>query len=164
MRVVKRLTKQGCVIGLTLLNRVASFCSRSLRGRKSDFRHSQERGNHTVSDRGRRPRLQISTLALLTFPVQQLVAQDTTEFFEMRIRPILAQECYECHSEATKAKAGLLLDSRAGWEKGGDSGKVIIPGEPAESLLLKTISHEIEDQKMPKAGAKLDENVIEDLR
>ena len=44
------------------------------------------------------------------------------EFFESRIRPILAQECYECHSTATKQKGGLVLDSRPGWQAGGDSG------------------------------------------
>src|SRR4051812_11527296 len=40
------------------------------------------------------------------------------EFFEGRIRPILAQECYECHSTTTKQKGDLVLDSRAGWQKG----------------------------------------------
>ncbi|MDF1657987.1 MAG: hypothetical protein P1U58_10270, partial [Verrucomicrobiales bacterium] len=75
------------------------------------------------------------------------------EFFEVKIRPILAQECYECHSEATKSKGGLLLDTRKGWETGGDSGPVIVPGKPEESLLLKSIAHEIEDLKMPKSGA-----------
>lgn len=86
------------------------------------------------------------------------------EFFESRIRPILAQECYECHSEATKAKGGLLLDSRPGWEKGGDSGAVIEPGKAAASLLLRSVSHEIADLKMPKAGAQLDPQVIDDFR
>ena len=86
------------------------------------------------------------------------------EFFESRIRPILAQECYECHSEATKAKGGLLLDSREGWQKGGDSGTVIDPGKPDKSLLLQSIRHEIDDLKMPKNGAKLDPPVLEDFR
>lgn len=87
------------------------------------------------------------------------------EFFESRIRPILAQECYECHSEATKAKGGLLLDTRSGWEKGGDSGAaVVLPGNPEKSLLLQSIAHEIEDLQMPKAGAKLEESVLADFR
>lgn len=87
------------------------------------------------------------------------------EFFESRIRPILAQECYECHSEATKSKGGLLLDTRSGWEKGGDSGEaVILPGDPDNSLLLKSIAHEVEDLKMPKAGAKLEDSVLSDFR
>ncbi len=87
------------------------------------------------------------------------------EFFESRIRPILAQECYECHSEATKAKGGLLLDTRGGWEKGGDSGEsIIVPGNPDDSLLLKSIAHEIEDLEMPEAGAKLEQTVLSDFR
>lgn len=85
------------------------------------------------------------------------------EFFESKIRPILAQECYECHSTATKKKGGLVLDSRPGWQAGGESGDVIKPGNPAESLLLQTIKHEHDDIKMPKAGAKLDDKVIADF-
>ncbi len=86
-----------------------------------------------------------------------------TEFFESKIRPILAQECYECHSSATKKKGGLLLDSRAGWQAGGDTGDAIKPGDPQNSLLLQTLRHEHEDLKMPKNGAKLDDTVIADF-
>jgi hypothetical protein len=85
------------------------------------------------------------------------------DFFESRIRPILAQECYECHSIATKQKGGLVLDSRSGWQAGGDSGDVIKPGDPKNSLLLQTLRHEHEDLKMPKNGAKLDAKVIADF-
>ena len=85
------------------------------------------------------------------------------EFFESKIRPILAQECYECHSTGTKKKGGLVLDSRPGWQAGGESGDVIKPGDPAGSLLVQTIKHEHEDIKMPKAGAKLDDKVIADF-
>ncbi|WP_395715544.1 DUF1553 domain-containing protein [Prosthecobacter sp.] len=85
------------------------------------------------------------------------------DFFESRIRPILAQECYECHSTATKQKGGLLLDSRPGWQAGGDSGDAIKPGDPQNSLLIQTLRHEHEDLKMPKNGAKLDAKVIADF-
>jgi hypothetical protein len=81
------------------------------------------------------------------------------DFFESRIRPILAQECYECHSTATKDKGGLVLDSRPGWQSGG----AIKPGDPKNSLLLQTLRHEHEDLKMPKNGAKLDDKVIADF-
>ena len=51
------------------------------------------------------------------------------DFFEKRIRPLLADRCYQCHSAgAEKLKAGLRLDSRAGFLKGGDTGPAIIPG------------------------------------
>lgn len=82
------------------------------------------------------------------------------DFFESHIRPILAQECYECHSTATKQKGGLLLDSRPGWQAGGDSGDAIKPGDPQNSLLLQTLKHEHEDLKMPKNGAKLDAKAV----
>jgi len=85
------------------------------------------------------------------------------EFFESQIRPILAQECYECHSSATKKKGGLLLDSRTGWQAGGDTGDAIKPGDPQNSLLLQTLRHAHEDLKMPKNGAKLDDKVIADF-
>ena len=85
------------------------------------------------------------------------------EFFESRIRPVLAQECYECHSESGKQKGGLLLDSRPGWQAGGDTGEAILPGNPSASLLLQSIRQTHEDLKMPKNGAKLDDSVIADF-
>ncbi len=85
------------------------------------------------------------------------------EFFEARIRPLLAQECYECHSTATKQKGGLVLDSRPGWQAGGDSGAAIKPGDPTGSLLIQTLKHEHEDLKMPKNGAKFDDKEIADF-
>ena len=98
--------------------------------------------------------------ALFAAPTPQQV-----EFFESKIRPILAQECYECHSAATKQKGGLVLDSRPGWQAGGDSGDLLKAGDPAASLLIQTIKHvhEDEDLKMPKNGAKLDDKVIADF-
>ena len=86
------------------------------------------------------------------------------KFFESRIRPLLADQCYECHSrQAKKIKGGLLLDTRAGWSKGGDSGKpVIVPGQPEESLLVKAVRHELEDLAMPPKK-KLLESQIADL-
>jgi hypothetical protein len=60
------------------------------------------------------------------------------EFFERRIRPLLVENCYECHStEGKKIKGGLLLDSRAGIVKGGDTGAAIVPGSPEASLLIR---------------------------
>ena len=90
-------------------------------------------------------------------------AQDAgTTFFEARIRPILVAECVECHG-AEKTKGGLRLDSRAGWQKGGDSGAVIVPGKPTESLLLRSIRHEEPDLKMPDKAPKLDDAVLKDF-
>jgi len=88
---------------------------------------------------------------------------DDREFFESRIRPVLAQECYPCHAVATKKKGGLLLDSRAGLLRGGLSGPAIVPGKPEDSFLLKTIRHEDPELKMPRNGAKLDAGTIRDF-
>lgn len=85
------------------------------------------------------------------------------EFFESRIRPILAQECYECHNSRDRTKGGLILDHRAAWQAGGDSGPVIVPGKPGDSLLLKSIRHELPDLQMPKAGAPLDDAIVADF-
>jgi mono/diheme cytochrome c family protein len=87
-----------------------------------------------------------------------------TEFFENRIRPVLAQNCYKCHSsEAAKVKGELLLDSREGVLKGGESGPVVVPGEPEKSLLIKAVRYLDPDLQMPPKGEKLSEAQIADL-
>ncbi|MSU48697.1 MAG: DUF1553 domain-containing protein [Opitutus sp.] len=71
-------------------------------------------------------------------------------FFESKIRPVLVDKCYECHSAtAKKIKGGLLLDTRAGVREGGDSGAVVAPGDPKNSLLLMAISYQDRDLEMP---------------
>ncbi len=104
------------------------------------------------------------SLAFCCLP--SLVASEKVEFFESRIRPILTQECYECHSERHKAKGGLLLDSRPGLEAGGDTGPSIVPGNAEESFLYQTIMHHVEDEdmRMPKQGAKLEDSVLADFK
>ncbi|MCA9212451.1 MAG: PSD1 domain-containing protein [Planctomycetales bacterium] len=68
---------------------------------------------------------------------------DGAELFHRQIEPILKQRCYKCHShESAKAKGGLVLDSRHGWEKGGNEGPAILPGKPDESLLIQAVRHE----------------------
>ena len=53
------------------------------------------------------------------------------EFFERKIRPLLANSCYQCHSrQSKKVKGGLLLDSQEGLLKGGDSGPILVTGDP----------------------------------
>ncbi len=106
-------------------------------------------------------------LLLITCPALSGAAQDPggIAFFEQKIRPALVEHCYECHSAgAKKLKANLYLDSQAGWQKGGDSGAmVIVPGHPESSLLLRTIQHLEEDMKMPPKKPKLSEAVIADF-
>ena len=86
-------------------------------------------------------------------------------FFEEKIRPVLVEQCHKCHSaEAAsqkKLKGGLALDSRESWQKGGESGPVIVPGKPEQSLLIKSLHH-VDDLKMPPKG-KLPKSVIADF-
>ena len=70
------------------------------------------------------------------------------EYFENRIRPLLVERCVDCHG-AKKQKGGLRLDSKAAWQKGGDSGAVIVPGDPEASLLIKAVRYADKDLQMP---------------
>ncbi len=73
-------------------------------------------------------------------------------FFESKVRPLLVQRCFECHSHEKKIKGGLALDSRSGWEQGGDHGAAIVPGDVANSLLVKAV-HRVDDHlAMPPKG------------
>ena len=98
-------------------------------------------------------------------------AQETAEisdeqrtFFEQKIRPVLVQHCYSCHSaEAEKSKklqGGLYLDSAAAVLAGGDSGPGLVPHKPAESLLLKALKYD--GLEMPPAG-KLGDEIVADF-
>ncbi|MEO0413768.1 MAG: DUF1549 domain-containing protein [Verrucomicrobiota bacterium] len=84
------------------------------------------------------------------------------EFFETKIRPVLAQECYECHNSRTKDKGGLILDYRDGLLDGGDTGPAIEPGDAEGSLLIEALKH-LNDLEMPKAGVMLDAPIIADF-
>src|SRR5581483_7982699 len=92
-------------------------------------------------------------------------AAPSAEFFEKKIRPVLAGHCYQCHSadaqRAKKLKAGLLLDNRDGLLHGGDSGPAVIPGKPDDSRLIQALRH-AGDLKMPPKG-KLPDSVIADF-
>ena len=91
------------------------------------------------------------------------LADPKTDFFEKKIRPILSENCYECHSAKSKSlKAGLLLDRKAGWERGGKNGTVIIPGEPSKSILMNALRYDNHDLQMPPSG-KLSESVLADF-
>ena len=85
--------------------------------------------------------------ALGTFPVE---SQDQA-FFEQRILPLLERRCFECHSHAAeKSRGGLVLDSRSGWQTGGEHGPSVLPGDVAGSLLIQAVRHTHEDIRMPK--------------
>ena len=90
---------------------------------------------------------------------------DQIAFFETKIRPVLVEHCYSCHSaeadQKNKLKAELFLDSKDGWRRGGESGPAIVPGNAKESLLLQAIRHE--DLEMPPKKPKLSDAIIADF-
>ncbi|WP_145348449.1 DUF1549 domain-containing protein [Rosistilla ulvae] len=84
-------------------------------------------------------------------------------FFEQKIRPILVEHCYECHSaDSASLSAGLMVDSQQGLLEGGDSGAAIVPGKPDESLLLESLRYDPYGYQMPPNG-KLPVAVIADF-
>ncbi len=85
-------------------------------------------------------------------PAPVAPAADDVAFFEAKVRPLLIERCYECHAD-NKQKGGLRLDSLPGWQAGGDSGAVIVPGDPARSLLLEAVGYRNEDLQMPPKQA-----------
>jgi hypothetical protein len=83
-------------------------------------------------------------------PVNAKETPDAIEFFEKKIRPVLVNHCYECHSTAgKKKKGGLLLDTRDGLIKGGASGPALVIRDPEKSLLIRAVRHTDKELQMP---------------
>ena len=112
------------------------------------------------------PRAAVAAFAAFTLDTAataRAASVDGIAFFESRIRPVLIEQCYECHSnDAKKLKGGLRLDTRDGWAKGGVSGPAIVPGKPDDSLLIKGVRHWDKDFKMPPER-RLAQSQINDL-
>lgn len=89
------------------------------------------------------------------------ISPQQAEFFEKRVRPLLAEHCFSCHGEK-KQEGGLRLDSRAALLKGGDGGPVVVAEKPGESVVLDAIK-QTGDLKMPPKG-KLAPEAIEALK
>ena len=96
--------------------------------------------------------------ALFLIPLAASAAEGDA-FFRERVEPLLKQRCFECHSHAGKIKGGLVLDSRSGWQAGGDSGAALVPGSPEKSHLIEAVRYANPDMEMPPK-AKLPESEI----
>ena len=85
------------------------------------------------------------------------------DHFETKIRPVLALHCYACHSKSIATpQGGLLLDSPQGIRRGGNSGALIQPGDPANSLLIRALRHTDKKLKMPP-GDPVSPEVVADF-
>lgn len=89
-------------------------------------------------------------------------SEEQLAFFEKRIRPVLANNCYACHSaDAKSIEGGLLLDSRAGIIKGGDSGPIVAPGDPEASILIQAVKHAESAPTMPPESRLKDDEIAD---
>ena len=84
----------------------------------------------------------------------------SVDFFETKIRPVLANNCFGCHTNT--AMGGLRLDSHDGMLKGGKRGAALVPGDPEKSRLIIAVTHTDEAMKMPM-GNKLKDGEIANL-
>ncbi len=108
--------------------------------------------------------LEVSLIGLLTslawITAESPVLGDEFEFFESKIRPALHTHCLECHHQSKKG-GGLALDSRAGWQIGGDSGPSVDLKTPQNSLLLRVLKHLEPGLEMPSKAPKLTQETID---
>jgi hypothetical protein len=105
----------------------------------------------------------IAAVLLVAFVPTNGRADEGVDFFEKKVRPVLVDHCYSCHSAAAKkTKGGLQLDTQEGLRKGGDSGPVV-KAKDEDSLLLRAVMHAPDVPEMPPKG-KLPEAAIADLR
>ena len=106
-------------------------------------------------------RIFLGVFAATTPSWAAVTAEPTKEqaaFFEEKVRPLLSDNCFQCHSEEQgKSKGGLTMDTKAGLLKGGDGGAEIVPGDPDKSLLYKALTYKDDDLQMPpkSKGGKL---------
>ena len=92
------------------------------------------------------------------------ISPDDLQFFETKIRPVLADQCYRCHSaQSEKLRGDLHLDTRAGTLEGGESGPALVPGKPEQSLLIEAIRYGNPDLRMPPKGNKLPDDIVADF-
>lgn len=107
----------------------------------------------------------ILVLFLMTIGKAACIADDRMEFFERKIRPVLVEHCYQCHSEDSKKRKGdLRLDLKDGWQKGGDSGTPsIVPNNPDASPLMRAMRHVDDVSAMPPDKPRLPTAIINDF-
>src|SRR5262245_66685249 len=96
------------------------------------------------------PRLGLAILLLSRTAAARAADPAELEFVEKRIRPVLAEHCYECHGPK-KQNAGLRLDQEKTIRKGGDNGPVIVNGKPDDSLLIHAVRRDGASKMPPKS-------------
>ncbi len=108
--------------------------------------------------------LTISSLTIPALPATDAAMTDEqANFFERKIRPVLVEKCYDCHSaQAKKVKGSLKLDTKEAVLHGGENGPAVVPGKPDDSLLIEAIRYTNKDTQMPPKS-KLPDGVVKDF-
>ena len=94
---------------------------------------------------------------------ENVTGSEEIVFFEKKVRPILVDHCYTCHSADTKPSGGLRVDDRNGLLTGGATGPAVVPGEPAKSLLLLRVTHKDAETADAAGGPAADREQVADL-
>ena len=95
----------------------------------------------------------VVTVLLASLSAAVAVASDgSVETYTQAVLPLLEKRCFECHSHSGDIEGGLALDSRAGWEQGGDSGPAVVAGRPDDSLIMKAVRYVDPELQMPPDG------------
>jgi hypothetical protein len=96
-------------------------------------------------------------------PADEQPLAEQIEFFEKKVRPVLVEHCYECHSaDAEEVKGDLRVDTREGIRRGGNTGSAVIPGDLENSVLIQAVRYFEDAYQMPPSG-KLPDEVVRDL-
>ena len=126
------------------------------------FRSRQRQGGAVGWSSGRYRRAVSLCLSVVTglVALEGLHADDALTLFETRIRPVLVEQCQECHRSDGAAEGGLVLDHRDGMRVGGAGGAILVPGDPENSRLLAILRHELPGLEMPQGGKRLDDDTL----
>jgi hypothetical protein len=114
-----------------------------------------------------KPRISAAFSLALVFGVPLVVSGEPVprddaariDFFEKKVRPVLVNNCYNCHSANTNAKGGLRVDDRNGLMQGGAKGPAVVPGQPEKSLLIRAVEHANDKLKMPPMKHLAEEDI-----
>jgi hypothetical protein len=123
--------------------------------------HTSRKINMDANSRG----IVFLSLALIALGPMTVWAQPNPkdeaalDFFERKVRPVLVNNCYNCHSANTNSKGGLRVDDRNGLLVGGGRGPAVVPGQPEKSLLMQAVRHTHAKLKMPPEKHLADEEI-----
>ena len=106
----------------------------------------------------------VARVSAETTTANKPISKEQADFFEAKVRPLLINHCYECHSQESGESGGeLFLDTADAVLRGGTHGSALVPSDPDKSLLFRAVSYDDADLQMPPDG-KLDQESIEVMR